>query len=131
MSETKEKEILDPEKEYYILVPKNQLAMEKMYQYDIYDENGISDNFYCMIFHEDTFNYMEKRLFDFINVRCNLLINMYEEEIAEKEQLQCVLAVTDMLISNSEDERFLKFASDFREMVTLAIESNTNMGFYF
>lgn len=125
------KEYLDLEKDYFILVPLNEEGLNELYSYDIYKDDYVSNNIKAMIFHEDTFCYMESRLFDFINVECNLLINIYEEEIAETDQLMKILDITDLLIKNSDDEKFLEFANEFRLMITTAIEKNSCIGFYF
>ena len=59
-----------------------------------------------MKFHEDTYLLMEKYLFDFINVECDLLINMYEEEWIDGENLSKTLEITGRMISNCDNKEF-------------------------
>ncbi|MBQ7501188.1 hypothetical protein IJT93_00535 [bacterium] len=117
---------------YFILTPLTEEAMNRLYRYEIYDDNGvISDVFLTMDFYEDTFCFIEPRLFDYINASCNLFINMYEEEIIETEDLPKVLELTKDLIANSDEERFIAFAKEFQHLVEVAIEKNTCIGFCF
>ena len=128
---------LDIKKEYYILVPLNKKALEDLYRYKIYkkhcqeDECIIKDTFKAMIFHEDTYYEMESMLFDYINVECDIIINMYEEAIVENNQLEKVLLLTNSLLESSKDENFIKFATEFKSLVELAIKKKTVIGFYF
>ena len=84
-----------------------------------------------MIFHEDTYYEMESMLFDYINVECDIIINMYEEAIVENNQLEKVLLLTNSLLESSKDEKFIKFATEFKSLVELAIKKKTVIGFYF
>ena len=74
---------------------------------------------------------MESRLLDFINVEMGTLINMYEEEIIESDRISQLLDLVDLLIRNSDDERFLQFAEEFRALLQLAIDHHTSVGFCF
>ncbi|MBQ7501189.1 hypothetical protein IJT93_00540 [bacterium] len=126
-----ENKYLDLTHEYYILAPLSEDAMNRVYRYEIYDNGEISDVFLSMTFYEDTFCYIDHRLFVFINASCNLFINMYEEEIIETEDLPKVLELTKDLIANSDEERFIAFAKEFQHLVEVAIEKNTCIGFCF
>ena len=126
-----EREFLDLEHKYMILVPLNEDGLEELYQYNIYKDGKISENMKAMSFYEDTYSYMEDRLFDFINLVCGSLINMYEEEVIENNQLEKVLDITNKLIHNNDDEHFVEFAKEFKSMIELAIEKKTVVGFYF
>ena len=126
-----EREFLDLEHKYMILVPLNEDGLEELYQYNIYKDGKISENMKAMSFYEDTYSYMEDRLFDFINLVCGSLINMYEEEVIENNQLEKVLDITNKLIHNNDDEHFVEFAKEFKSLIELAIEKKTVVGFYF
>ena len=89
------------------------------------------DFYWFMKFHEDKFYLMEKYLFNFIDAECNLLINMYEEEWIEGDNLKKNLEITDRMINNSDNEEFLELAKEFRNLVLKAIEVNTCVGCFF
>lgn len=124
-------DLLDPEKDYLIIVPTNNEGVDELYRNDIFKDNYISKNMQYMIFHEDVYNYMENRLFDIINMKMDTLINMYEEEIIENEKLNQLLSVIDMLIRNSDDQKALSFMGNFRNLVQIAIDHKSVVGFCF
>ena len=87
--------ILDPDNPYYILVPKSDDFSERLYRYEIYNDKGVdTDAFLYIEFREEFYYEIEQKLFDFINKKCNLYINMYEEEVIEPEKLPTVLDLT-------------------------------------
>ncbi|WP_026834591.1 hypothetical protein [Eubacterium xylanophilum] len=118
---------------YCVVVPKNQNAYNEMCDYKVWDDEkgDVRDCYWFMKFHEDTYLLMEKYLFNFIDAECNLLINMYEEEWIEGENLQKTLEITDRMINNSDNEEFLELAKEFRNLVLRAIEVNTCVGCFF
>ena len=124
---------LDLNKWYYILVPKNENAINNMADYHFLDEdrNEVREDFLFMKFHEDTYLLMEKYLFDFINVECDLLINMYEEEWIDGENLSKTLEITGRMISNCDNKEFHELAMKFRDLVEKAIHFGTCVGCYF
>ena len=124
-------DILDPEKDYLIIVPLNQIGEDELYRNEIFKDAYISNNLQYMVFHEDQYNYMEPRLFDIINIELGTMINMYEEEIVENDQLEALIDIVDLLISNSDDERFLQFANDFKSLLNVAKKHHTIVGFCF
>ena len=127
------REYLDLTHWYRVLVPKTKEAENKLYDDDYFDESNdcIKDEFDYMEFHEDTFCFLENRLFDFINVELGILINMYEDEIIDNNQLDKVLEVTNRMIINSDDSKFIELASEFQELVKKAKEYDTVVGLYF
>lgn len=126
------KKYLDMNKYYVILVPLNETAEDDMYRYEYLDNNHkIKPDFLSMTFHEDTFCLLESYLFNFIDKECDLSINMYEEEIAELEQLPKILEITERMINNSDDKEFIKLAEEFKSLVSKAIDFKTCVGFYF
>ena len=124
-------------KDYYILVPLTQEAIDDLYRYDIYKENCdkredlIRDSFKAMIFDEETYHFLDNNLFTFINAECDVMIDIYEEETVENDQLGSVLELTNSLLESSNDERFIKLATEFKSLVELAIKKKTVVGFYF
>ena len=124
---------LDLNKWYCVVVPKDQEAYDLMCDYKVWDDEkqDVRDCYYFMKFHEDLYLLMEEYLFNFIDDECDLLINMYEEEWIEGDNLPKALEITDRMINNSDNEEFLKLAKEFRELVKKAIELNTCVGCFF
>lgn len=117
--------------EYRILVPFDDKTEERMYRYDLYQDGEIRPEFYGIEFHEDTFYYMETRLFGFLNVECGLLINMYEEEVLENDLLDKAINVINLVIDNSEDDVLSDFANKLIDCINIAKQQGTVVGFYF
>lgn len=126
-----ENKYLDLTHEYYILAPLSKEAETRLYYYDIYDNGEISDVFLSMTFYEDTYCYVEYRLFNYIDACCGTFIDMYEEEYIDNKDLPKVLELTKDLIANSDEKRFITFAKEFQRLVEVAIEKNTDIGFCF
>ena len=124
-------EYLDLQHEYRILVPQDKYAEELLYRGDIHDSQGIRTCFYKMIFHEDDFNYLEDRLFDFMNVKFDILINMYEEEILEADQVEDAIVLTKKIMSEINEEKFTILATELIKLFEKALENSTIVGFYF
>ncbi|MCQ2512991.1 MAG: hypothetical protein MJ092_06380 [Lachnospiraceae bacterium] len=124
-------EYLDLSHEYRILVPKDKVSEEILYRGEIYDIQDLSNYFHVMEFHEDVYGYLEDRLFDFINIKLDILINMYDEEILEPDQIDEAITVTNEKISESSEERFTDLATEFLNLLIEAKNNNTIVGFYF
>lgn len=126
------KERLDiNEHAYVILVPLSEESQERMDQYDIYDNGEVAECFKSMVFGLETEEYMEIRLFDLINAKLDILINIYEEEIIENKDVETVLEITKRLVETSDDKRFIEFATEFMDLLETAIANRTDVGFYF
>ena len=126
------KEKLDMnEHAYVILVPLSEEAQERMDQYDIYDNGEVAECFKSMVFGLETEEYMEIRLFDLINAKLDILINIYEEEIIQNKDVETVLELTKRLVETSDDKRFIEFATEFMDLLETAIANRTDVGFYF
>lgn len=126
--------ILDPDNPYYILVPKSDDFSERLYRYEIYNDKGVdTDAFLYIEFREEFYYEIEQKLFDFINKKCNLYINMYEEEVIEPEKLPTVLDLTKNSMANlsSEDDKYLDFCKEFIRLINYAIEHQVPVGLYF
>ncbi len=116
---------------FVILVPLSEEAQERMDQYDIYDDGEVADCFKSMVFGQETEEYMEVRLFDLINAKLDILINIYEEEVIENKDVKSILELTQRLIDASDDKKFVEFATEFTELLKTAIANKTDVGFYF
>lgn len=125
------KMLFDGSHEYRILVPANKEFEERLYRGEVCDDGVISEGYEQWEFFEDTYIYLEDRLFDFINVKFGLLINMYEEETLENEIIPGVIALTEQLKLESTEEHFVDLATKFVEMLKLAQQRNTVVGFFF
>jgi uncharacterized protein YqgQ len=124
-------EYLDIYHEYRVLVPLSEEAEERLYRGEIYDDGEISECFVKMVFNEEIFVYLEDRLFDILNVKFNLLINMYEEEILEREYITDAISITKKLINESDEEKFKLLATDFLNLLVIAEDNKRIVGFYF
>lgn len=124
-------ECINPTHEYRILVPIDKEAAAKLYQGEIYTDGEISSDMVGLVFKEDTFYYMESKIFDFINVECNTLINMYEEEILDADKLDKAGAVVELIIRNSDDTQVLAFTGILLDLIRSAKKYGTIVGFYF
>ena len=116
---------------FIILVPLSEEAQERMDQYNIYDGGEVAECFKSMVFGQETEEYLEVRLFDLINAKLDILINIYEEEVIENKDVMEVLELTQGLIDASDDEKFVEFATEFTELLKTAIAYKTDVGFYF
>ena len=126
------KERLDiNEHAYVILVPLSEEAQTRMDQYDIYDNGEVAECFKSMVFGLETEEYMEIRLFDLINAKLDILINIYEEKIIENKDVETVLELTKRLVETSDDKRFIEFATEFMDLLETAIANRIDVGFYF
>ena len=124
-------EYLDIYHEYRVLVPLSEEAEERLYRGEIYDDGEISECFVKMVFNEEIFVYLEDRLFDILNVKFNLLVNMYEEEILDREYITDAISITKKLINESDEEKFKLLATDFLNLLVIAEDNKRIVGFYF
>lgn len=117
---------------YMILAPLSEEAEDKMYRYEIYDNNGnISDDFEYMLFDEETEEYVELRLFDLINAKFNIIINIYEEEVLENKNIPEAIELVRRFSCDTDDSRLIEFATDLINLFEIAKEKGTSIGFYF
>ena len=127
------KEFLDLKHRYFILVPKDEGALDELYEGQFYDDdnNCVKEHYLHMEFDEKAFLLLEEYLFNFIDAKCDLIITMYEEEWAEPEKLGDILMLTDSMIGNCDNERFIELANRFRKLVIAAQSLNMPVVFYF
>ena len=127
---------MDLESSYYILVSLNEEASSKMVLYKIYDfdYDGIDKDMLCLRFHEDTFNYMNDYIFDILNSKVNLdfFISPYEEAyIDTPEMIEEAIDAMKLILRNTDDKAVIDFGKILLEMLQIAKENNTIVGFLF
>ena len=116
---------------YFILVPLDDEAEEKMYRYQFYDGEEIRSDFLCLKFFEDTFYVMEDYFFRPLNDKFDLFINMYEEDVISAENLDSAIELVQNVLDNTDDSAVVDFGKRLLEMMGKAKELNTAVGFYF
>ena len=124
---------LDLSQDYRILVSLDEESTNKLWSCELYDEEdgGINRNMICLSFHEDTFYYMEDYIFNLLNVKLGLLINMYEEEYIDTEQLDQAISIMENILDNTDDKAVSDFSKRLLDMMKVAKEHSTIVGFCF
>ncbi len=124
---------LDLSQDYRILVSLDEESTNKLWSCELYDEEdgGINHNMICLSFHEDTFYYMEDYIFLVLNAKLGLNINMYEEEYIDTEQLNKAIKIMEEILNNTDDKAVIDFGQRLIDMMKIAKEHNTIMGFCF
>ncbi len=124
---------VDLNHDYRILVALDDEAANKLWGCQLYDEEdgGINRQMICLSFHEDTFYYMEDHFFLFLNAKLDLYINMYEEEYIDTDQLDEAISIMENIIDNTDDRAVIDFGQKLLEMLKIAKERGTIMGFCF
>ena len=90
-----------------------------------------TENLKIVVFSGDDYKYLEDRKYlDFLNVECDCLIDLYENEDIPNEKLKNALEVTELLINNSDDERYIGLLNRFKNIFSLAIDCNTYVNIY-
>ena len=118
--------------EYKIISPKTAEAMDRLYLNDIYDERGEIDScFESMTFFEDLYYPLETILFDPINIKCDSLINMYEEVVIENEDLDKVQEVVDCLKGKALESNVQELVLRFIQLLECSESNGTGLGFYY
>ena len=123
---------LDLEKDYRILVSLNEEASNDMWGRGIYSEegDGINPDMLCLRFHEDTFEYMDSYIFYILNRKLHLFINMYEEQyIDTPEMVDEAIKIMKLILRNTDDKAVIDFSKILLEMLQIAKENNTIVGF--
>ena len=106
--------------------------MDRLYLNDIYDERGEIDScFESMTFFEDLYYPLETILFDPINIKCDSLINMYEEVVIENEDLDKVQEVVDCLKGKELESNVQELVLRFIQLLECSESNGTGLGFYF
>ena len=84
-----------------------------------------------IIVEDEDFEYYETRVFDFINVECNILIDKYEEETLECNKISKAIEIVKILLNNSDDQKFVEFAKRLLELFIYAKENGKDVEFKF
>ena len=124
---------LDINHEYRVLVALDDETANKLWSCQIYDEEdgGINRQMLCLSFHEDTFYYMEDFIFHFLNAKLGLFINMYEEEVIDTDHLDNAIGIMRDIVENTDDNAVIDFGQKLLEMLKIAKEHETIVGFCF
>ncbi len=90
-----------------------------------------TENLKVYEFSPNDYFYLEnKRYFDFLNVECDCLIDLYEETNITYDKLQNAIEITEILIKQSTDKRFIELGNEFLEIFRKAKQSNTYVNIY-
>ncbi len=79
---------------------------------------------------EDYFYLETKKYLDFLNVECEVLIDLYEDENIPNDKLNNAIEITRILRDNSSEERFVYLANKFIDIFKLAKKCNTYVNIY-
>ncbi len=110
-----------------VYVPLNDKGIEELEKWSEIE----SENLKIFEFSGDDYFYLEeKRYIDYLNVECNVIIDLYEDEDIPNNKLNNALNITRILRDNSSEERFIKLADTFIYIFKLAITSNTYVNIY-
>ena len=123
----------DIKKPYYTLVPIDKKWEDDLYLYKIYDKKtgNVSNHFKYQEFNEVVYCYLEDKLYNVINKKMDKLINMYEEEYIDNDEMKVLKEIVEGIISKETDDDFLKYSNELMELINFAIEKDTILGFLF
>lgn len=124
---------LNLKNDYRILVSLDEESTSKLWSCELYDETDgeINHNMICLSFHEDTFYYMEDYIFLILNAKLGLYINMYEEEYIDTDQLDEAICIMGTILNNTDDKAVISFGQKLLDMIIVAKNHNTIVGFCF
>ncbi|MBQ8943132.1 MAG: hypothetical protein IJ050_01400 [Clostridia bacterium] len=74
---------------------------------------------------------MEDHFFLFLNAKLDLYINIYEEEYIDTDQLDDAIGIVENIIDNTDDRAVIDFGNKLLEMMKIAKEKGTIVGFCF
>ncbi len=110
-----------------VYVPTNSFGIEELNNGQELETNNLK----VFEFSPSDYYYLEEqKYFDFLNVECNCLIDLYEVEDIPVEKICKAIEITNILINQINEERFLKLANDFINIFDLAVKSNTYVSIY-
>lgn len=110
-----------------VYVPLNKKGIEEL---ELGYENE-TINLKIFTFSADDYFYLEKcKYFDFLNVECDCIIDLFEDEDISNEKLKNGLEITKILVKQSNDSRFINLANKFIEIFELAIKCGTYVNIY-
>ena len=106
-----------------IYLPLNE---EGMKDYDNQNDPKPTKNLNIYFISGDDYDYLEERNYtDILNVECDTIIDLFEEELIPLEKLPKALEITQILIRNTTEERYIKLLKQFEEIFSLAIKCKT------
>ena len=110
-----------------IYIPLNEIGVNELENW----QETETDNLKIFELSGDDYRYLEeKKYLDFLNVECDCLIDLYENEDITDDKLANALEITKLLIDNTDDERFIKLLNIFIRAFDLAIKCNTYANIY-
>lgn len=75
---------------------------------------------------KDDYDYLEERRYtDILNIECDTIIDLHEEELIPLEKLPKALEITQILIRNTSEERYIELLKQFEKIFSLAIQCKT------
>ncbi len=90
-----------------------------------------TENLKIYKFSPEEYFYLEsKKYFDFLNSECSCIIDLFEDEDIPNDKLNSALEITNILINQSTDEKFIELAKKFIKIFELAIKCNTYINIY-
>ncbi len=102
------------------------LNKKGVYEFEYYLDYKEAKNIKVVEFSREDYYYLQKfDYLDFINVNCDALIDLYEEEIILYDKLYKAVKITEILIRHINEERFTKLANILLDCYKLAIKSKT------
>jgi len=110
-----------------VYIPLNELGVN---EFDNMVEES-TNNLLIIKFDSTEYFYLENmKYLDFINVNCDTLIDLYEEEVIPNEKLKNALEITELLKNNSSDEKYNELLTRFIDIFKKAIDAGTFVGVY-
>lgn len=90
-----------------------------------------TENMKVEYFTSEEYLFLEtQKYLDFLNVECDCLIDLYEEENIINEKLNNALEITKIIKKNTDDEKYIALLNRFIDIFELAIECNTYVNIY-
>jgi hypothetical protein len=106
-----------------IFLPLNE---EGTRDYENLQETKPTKNLNIYFISGDDYDYLEERNYtDILNVECDTIIDLFEEELIPLEKLPKALEITQILIRNTSEKRYIKLLKQFEEIFSLAIKCKT------
>lgn len=102
------------------------LNRDGIYEFEYYLDYNDANNIKVIEFSGDDYFYLDNlQYFDSINVECDSIIDLYEQEVILYDKLYNAIEITEILIKHINEERFTKLANQMIECFKLAIRSKT------
>ncbi len=110
-----------------VYVPLNEKGIEEL---ESCQENE-TENLKIYVFSPEDYFYLDnQKYFDYLNVECGCLIDLYEEERISNDKLKIALDITEILIHQSTEAKFVELANKFVNIFKSAIRAKTYIIIY-